>query len=135
MSLPNSLALHANHSHRGSCGVCHGGGLGSSVITCHYPCPEQLSACVLHVASGATTQQGRGGGTVSSMAYSTPARSLLFNSFIATSQGHSVSSLSPSQSTLAAKRKGDTRPRKGNAAKKRRGESNTNNDIKYDAAQ
>jgi hypothetical protein len=54
------------------------------------------------------------------MAYSTPARSLMFTKVAATSQGHSVSFLSQSQSTLAARRKGDTHPLKGNIAKKKR---------------
>ncbi len=52
------------------------------------------------------------------MAYSTPAHSLTFSTFFALSQGHSVSSLSQLQSTLAAKRKGDTRPQMGYAEKK-----------------
>ena len=36
---------------------------------------------------------------------------------------------------MAAKRKGDSRPRKGNAAKKRRGKSYTNNGAEYEAAE
>jgi hypothetical protein len=52
------------------------------------------------------------------MAYSTPAPSLTFSTFVASSQGHLVSSLSQLQSTLAAKRKGNTRPQKDNTAKK-----------------
>jgi hypothetical protein len=62
------------------------------------------------------------------MAYSTPAWSLTFSNFVATSQGHSVSSLSQSQSTLDARRKGDSHPLKGNVANKKRGKSDTNND-------
>jgi hypothetical protein len=42
------------------------------------------------------------------------------------SQGHSVSSLSQSQSTLAARRKGDARPLAGNVATKKRGKLDTN---------
>jgi hypothetical protein len=60
------------------------------------------------------------------MAYSTPAQSLMFSRVVATSQGHSVSSLSLSQSTSAAKREGDTCPLKGNVAKKKRDKSDTN---------
>ncbi len=55
--------------------------------------------------------------------------------FVALFQGHLVSSLSQSQSTLAAKRKGNTRPQKGNTAKKRRGKLDTNDDTKYNAAE
>jgi hypothetical protein len=69
------------------------------------------------------------------MAYSTPACSLKFSNFVALSQGYLVSSLSQLQSTLAAKRKGDTRPQKGNAAKKRRGKSDTNDGTKYNAVE
>jgi hypothetical protein len=69
------------------------------------------------------------------MAYSTPARSLTFSNFVATSQGHSVSSLSQSQSMLAAKRKGDSHPQKSNAAKKRWGKSDTDDGTKYNAAE
>jgi hypothetical protein len=72
---------------------------------------------------------------VSPMAYSTPTRSLTFSTFIALSQRHSVSSLSQLQSTLAAKRKGNTRPQKGNAAKKRRGKLDTNDGTEYDAVE
>jgi hypothetical protein len=61
------------------------------------------------------------------MAYSTPTRSLTFSNFVATSQGYLVSSLSQSQSTSAARRKGDSRPLKGNVAKKKRGKLDTNN--------
>jgi hypothetical protein len=68
------------------------------------------------------------------MAYSTPAHSLMFISFIAMSQGHSVSSLSQPQSTLAAKRKGDAGQDKDNAAKKRRGKLDTKDGAKSDAA-
>jgi hypothetical protein len=60
------------------------------------------------------------------MAYSTPARTLTFSKVLATSQGHSVSSLSQSQSTLAGRRKGDARPLAGNVATKKRGKSDTN---------
>jgi hypothetical protein len=60
------------------------------------------------------------------MAYSTPARTLNFSKVLATSQGHLVSSLSQSQSTLAARRKGDARPLTGNVATKKRGKSDTN---------
>jgi hypothetical protein len=59
------------------------------------------------------------------MAYSTPAQSLTLSKVIARSQGHLVSSLSQSQSTLVAKRKGDTRQLKGNVAKKKRSKSDT----------
>jgi hypothetical protein len=124
MSSPNS-------SHGG----CHGSGLGSSVGTHHSPRLGQLSAGILHVALGATTWQGRGGGTVSPMAYSTPACSLTFSNLIASSQGHSVSSLFQSQSTSAAKRKGGSRPQKGIAAKKKRGQLDTNDGAKYKAAE
>ncbi len=127
MSSPNSLALRANYSRQGGRGGRPGGGLGSSlsgsVGTCHSPCLGERSA---GVASAATTRQGRGAGTVSPMAYSTPARSLTFSNVLATSQGHSVSSLSQSQSTLAARRKGDARPLKGNIATKKRSKSDTN---------
>jgi hypothetical protein len=60
------------------------------------------------------------------MAYSTPARSLTFSKVLATSQGHSVSSLSQSQSTLAVMRKGDAHPVKGNVATKKKSELDTN---------
>ncbi len=60
------------------------------------------------------------------MAYSTPARSLTFSNVLATSQGHLVSSLSQSQSTLAARRKGDARQLKGNVATKKRSKLDTN---------
>ncbi len=59
------------------------------------------------------------------MAYSTPAWSLTFSKVVAMSQGHSVSSLPQSQSMLAARRKGDARPLKGNIATKKRGKSDT----------
>jgi hypothetical protein len=59
------------------------------------------------------------------MAYSTPARSLTLSKVFATSQGHSVSSLSQSQSTLATKRKGDARQLKGNIATKKRSKLDT----------
>jgi hypothetical protein len=55
------------------------------------------------------------------MAYSTPAHSLIFNSFFAISHdtvGHLVASLSQSQSTLAAKRKDATNTDKDNSAKR-----------------
>jgi hypothetical protein len=61
------------------------------------------------------------------MAYSTPDCSLTFSNFVATSQGYLVYSLSQSQSTLAAKRKGNSCPQKSNAEKKRRGKWDTNN--------
>jgi hypothetical protein len=61
------------------------------------------------------------------MAYSTPAWTLTFSKVLATSQGHSVSSRSQSQSTLAARRKGDARPLMGNVAPKKRGKLDTNN--------
>jgi hypothetical protein len=77
------------------------------------------------IALGATTQQGRGAGAVSPVAYSTPTRSLTFSKVVAMSQGHSLSSLSQSQSTLVARRKGDTRPLEGNVAKKKRSKSDT----------
>ncbi len=72
---------------------------------------------------------------VPAMAYSAPARSLTltFSNFVATSQRHLVSSLSQLQSTLAAKRKGDSCPQKGNTAKKRRGKSDTDDGAKYKA--
>ncbi len=60
------------------------------------------------------------------LAYSTPARTLTFSKVLATSQGHLVSSLSQSQSTLAARRKGDVCPLMGNVATKKRGKSDTN---------
>jgi hypothetical protein len=60
------------------------------------------------------------------MAYSTPARTLTFSKVLATSQGHSVSSLSQSQSTSTARRKGGARPLAGNVATKKRGKSDTN---------
>jgi hypothetical protein len=135
MSSPNSLSLRATHSRRGGCGGCHGGGLGSSVGTYHSPCLGQCSAAVLHVASGATTRQKRGGGVVSSMPYSTPACSLTFSNFVALFQGHLVSSLTQSQSTLKAKRKGNSRPQKGNAAKNRRDQPDTNDGTKYKTAE
>jgi hypothetical protein len=50
----------------------------------------------------------------------------MFKKVVATSQGHKVSSLSQSQSTLAARRKGNTHPLKGNIAKKKRSKSDTN---------
>jgi hypothetical protein len=59
------------------------------------------------------------------MAYSTPARTLTFSKVLATSQGHLVSSLSQSQSTLVASRKGDALPLVGNVATKKRGKSDT----------
>ncbi len=58
------------------------------------PALANAPAGVLHVASGATTRQGRGAGAVFPMAYSTPAWSLTFSNFVATSQGHLVFSLS-----------------------------------------
>jgi hypothetical protein len=107
MSLPNSSALRATHSRCGGRGGRPGGGLGSSlgssVSTRHSPHLGERSA---GVASGTTTRQGRGAGAVSPMAYSTPAWSLMFSKVVATSQGHLVSSLSQSQSALAARRKG-----------------------------
>ncbi len=69
------------------------------------------------------------------LVYSTPACSLMFSTFVALSQGHSVSSLSQSQSMLAAKRKENFLPQKGNAAKKRRGKLDTNNGAEYKAAE
>jgi hypothetical protein len=63
---------------------------------------------------------------VSPMAYSTPVRSLMLSDLVAASQGQSVSSLSQLQSMWAAKRKGDSRPLKGNVEKKNRGKSDTN---------
>jgi hypothetical protein len=60
------------------------------------------------------------------MAYSTPARTLTFSKVHEMSQGHSVSSLSQSQSTLAARRKGDACPLTGNIATKKRGKLDTN---------
>jgi hypothetical protein len=126
MSSPNSLALCSTHSRHGGRGGCPGGlgsSLSGSVGTRHSPHLGKRSA---GVASAATTQQGRGAGVVSPMAYSTPARSLTFSKVLATSQGHLVSSLSQSQSTLAARRKGDARPLKGNVATMKRGKSDTN---------
>jgi hypothetical protein len=61
------------------------------------------------------------------MAYSTPAQTLSFSKVLATSQGHLVSSLSQSQSTLVARRKDDAHPLTGNIATKKRGKSDTNN--------
>jgi hypothetical protein len=69
------------------------------------------------------------------MVCSTPACSLMFSTFVALSQGHSVSSLSQLQSILAAKRTGNFLPQKGNAAKKRRGKLDTNNGTEYKAAE
>jgi hypothetical protein len=123
MPSPNSSALRATHSHYGGRGGRPGDGLGSSVSTCHSP---RLGECSAGVASGATTRQGRGAGAVSPMAYSTPTWSQTFSNFVATSQGHSVSSLTQSQSTSGARRKGDSRPLKGNLAKKKRGKLDTN---------
>ncbi len=129
MSSPNSSALHTSHSHRGGRGGRTGGGLSrslsGSVGTRHSP---RLGKCSAGVVSAATTQQGRGAGTVSpmAMAYSTPARTLNFSMVLVTSQGHLVSSLSQSQSTLAARRKGDARPLTGNIAMKKRGKLDTN---------
>jgi hypothetical protein len=51
----------------------------------------------------------------------------MFSNLVGTSQGHLVSSLSQSQSTSATRRKGDSRPLKGNVAKKKRGKLDTNN--------
>jgi hypothetical protein len=68
------------------------------------------------------------------MAYSTPARSLTFNSFVAMSHdtmGHWVFSLSQSQSTTAAKRKNPNANNKNNATKRRRGKLDTVEDAKY----
>ncbi len=129
MYSPNSSALRSTHSRRGGHGGRPGGGLGrslsSSVGPRHSPC---LSECSAGVASAATTGQGRGAGAVSpmAMAYSTPAQTLTFSKILATSQGHLVSSLSQSQSTSAARRKGDARPLAGNVATKKRGKSDTN---------
>jgi hypothetical protein len=61
------------------------------------------------------------------IAYSTPAQTLTFSKVLAMSQGKLVSSLSQSQSTLMARRKGDARPLMGNVATKKRGKSDTNN--------
>jgi hypothetical protein len=126
MSSPNSLALHATHSHCGGRGGRPGGGLGSSLGSIfgmrHSPRLGERSAGVV---SGTTTRQGRGAGGVFPMAYSTPAWFLTFSKVVATSQGHSTSSLSQSQSTLAARRKGDTHPLKGNVAKKKRSKLDT----------
>jgi hypothetical protein len=60
------------------------------------------------------------------MAYSTPAWTLTFSKVLATSQGHLVSSLSQSQSTSAARRKGDARSLTGNVAIKKWGKLDTN---------
>jgi hypothetical protein len=60
------------------------------------------------------------------MAYSTPSQTLTFSKVLVTSQGHSVSSLSQSQSTSAARRKGDAHPLAGSVATKKRGKSDTN---------
>jgi hypothetical protein len=127
MSSPKSSALYSTHSRHCGRGGRPGGGIGSSlscsVGTRHSPCLGKRSA---GVASAATTQQGRGAGAVSPMAYSTPARSLTFSKIVAMSQGHLVSSLSQSQSMSAARRKGDARPLKGNVATKKRSKSDTN---------
>ena len=139
MSLPDPSSLHATHSRSGSCGGHHSVGLVSSIGMHHFPCLEQHSAgyahrYMLHVASGATTRQGRGGGAVSPLAYTTPARSLMFSLFVATSQDtmeHSVSSLSQSQSSSAAKRKNATKADKDTATKKRRGKLDTKDDNKH----
>jgi hypothetical protein len=128
MSLPNSSALRSSHSCRGDHGGRTGGGLGrslsGSVGMRHSPCLGERSAGVV---SAATTRQGRGAGAVSpmAMAYSTPAQTLTFSKVLATSQGHLVSSLSQSQSPLAARRKDDARPLTGNIATKKRGKSDT----------
>ncbi len=115
MSLPKSSTLRSTHSRRGGHGGRPGGGFGrslsGSVGTCHSPRLGKRSA---GVASAATTQQGRGAGAVSPMAYSTPTQSLTFSEVLATSQEKSVSSLSQSQSTSTARRKGDARPLMGN---------------------
>jgi hypothetical protein len=130
MSLPNSLALRLTHSRRGGRGGCPGGVLGrslsGSVGTRHSPRLGERSA---GVASAVTTQQGRDAGVVSpmAMAYSTPGHTLTFSMVLATSQGHLVTSLSQSQSTSAARRKGDARPLMGNVATKKRGKSDTDN--------
>jgi hypothetical protein len=70
----------------------------------------------------------------SPMAYSTPAHSLMFNSFVAMSHdtmGHLVSSPSQLQSTTAAKRKNLTANNKNNATKRRRSKPDTMEDVKY----
>ncbi len=59
----------------------------------------------------------------------------MLSNFVATSQGYSVSSLSQLQSTSAAKRKGDSHPQKGNAAKMRRGKLDTNDGATHEAAE
>jgi hypothetical protein len=59
------------------------------------------------------------------MAYSTPAWTLTFNKVLVTSQGHSVSYLSQSQSTSAARGEGDARPLAGYIATKKRVKSDT----------
>jgi hypothetical protein len=105
------------------------------VSMCHSPRLANALLAFLHVVLGATTRQGRGGGAVSPMAYSTPACSLTFSNFVASSQGHLASSLSQLQSTLAAKRKGNSCPQKGNAAKKRRGKWDTDDGAEYKAAE
>jgi hypothetical protein len=135
MSLLNFLALRATHSRQGGRGGRHGGGLGSSVGMRHSPRLGQRSVGISHVASGATTRQGRGGDRVTPMAYFTPARSLTFSNFVATSQGHFVASLSQSQSTSAAKRKGIPVHRRTTLQKKRRGKLDTGNGAKYVAAE
>jgi hypothetical protein len=73
----------------------------SAVVLARAIPPPPLGKCSAGVASAATTQQGRGAGAVSPMAmtYSTPAWTLTFSKVLGTSQGHSVSSLSQSQST------------------------------------
>jgi hypothetical protein len=130
MSSPNSTALRSSHSRCGGRGGCPGGGLSrslsGSVGTRHSPRLGKRSA---GVASVATTRQGRGAGAVSpmAMAYFTPAQTLTFSKVLATSQRHSVFSLSQSQSTSAARRKGDASLLTGNVATKKRGRSDTNN--------
>jgi hypothetical protein len=136
-SSPNTTMARANHSHLGSHGGHHHGGPGSSVGTNHSPCLLQCStrtahhSTFVHVALGATTEQGRGRGPLSTgMAYSPLALSLTFSSFIAMSHdtmGHSMSSLSQLQSTTAAKRRNTTTKNKNNAAKKMRYKSDSNN--------
>jgi hypothetical protein len=69
------------------------------------------------------------------MAYSTPAHSPTFSSFVAMSHdtiGHSVSSLPQLQPTSAAKKENTTAAEKNNAAKKRWGKLDTMDDTKYD---
>jgi hypothetical protein len=135
MSLPNSSTLCAFHSHRGSRGGCHGDGLGSSVGKRHSP---RLGATLCwHFTCCVGGNYSTGEGWWHGIPHGIYHTCLLpdVRNFVALSQGHSVFFLSQSQSTLAANRKGNSRPQKGIAAKKRRGQSDTNDGTKYKAVE